>query len=166
MIGSGHGVENRFPGVYYVTGIVDIKMQLVVASELEGEEFVSLRVQSKRAVPEDIRRFIGYAEKLTDKMEIEMAGLIALVSMNENEWQYDLLREEWGSISRIKTDAFFRLYGDLIEEKINSAKESNSEEIATNMIKEQMPAKKIEKCTSIPISRLKKLEEEQGIALV
>lgn len=35
---SGYGLEQRFPGVYYVFGIADIKMQIVVGNELEGDD--------------------------------------------------------------------------------------------------------------------------------
>ena len=56
---SGYRVTNPYPGIYYISGMVDIKMQIVVTGQLAGDEFVPLRIQKRNAARED---FIKFAE--------------------------------------------------------------------------------------------------------
>lgn len=49
----GYALEQEFPGVYYVYGMADIAMQIVVGKELEGDDFVPLRAQRKNVSEDD-----------------------------------------------------------------------------------------------------------------
>ena len=54
----GFSLSQKFAGVYYVSGVAELKIQIVVGAELEGDEFVPLRVQKENAAGDDIRKFI------------------------------------------------------------------------------------------------------------
>ena len=55
---QGYGMDNPLPGVYYISGMSAMRLQIIVSSELAGEEYAPLRIQRKNAREEDIRKFI------------------------------------------------------------------------------------------------------------
>ena len=60
----GYSLIQKFPGVYYVEGVPELKIQVIVGVELEGDEFIPLRVQKENAAEKDIRKFIEICVKL------------------------------------------------------------------------------------------------------
>ena len=161
MKASGYGVEERFPGVYYITGMADIKMQVVVGSELEGDEFAPLRVQRKNVSEEDFRVFTNFAKKLPNKYDRDLASVIADICMSENKSLFEHLIEEDSDM----TDVVFEIFKDRIDadknaavnEAVDEAVSNNSEDIAKKMIQKKKPFDEIFEFTSVPIDRLKEL---------
>lgn len=157
MRASGYGVEEKFPGVYYISGMADIKMQVVVGSELEGDEFVSLRIQRKNASEEDIRGFTRMVEKLPDKHDLELASVIADISMSENRKLIERLKKEGPNMRGV----VFEIFKDEIEadknEAVTTATTNTQEDIAKKMIEIGDPLDKIAKVTSVTMERLKEL---------
>ena len=157
MRAYGYGVEEKFPGVYYIAGMADIKMQVVVGSELEGDEFVSLRIQRKNASEEDIRVFTRMVEKLPDKYELELASVIADISMSENRKLIERLKKEDPNMRGV----VFEIFKDEIEadknEAVTTATTNTQEDIAKKMIEIGDPLDKIAKVTSVTMERLKEL---------
>lgn len=93
----GYRVERKFPGVYYIFGMADIKMQIVVGSELKGDEFIPIRVQNKNASEEDIRKFIEMCEALKKENKpyyTEMARAVMQVSIENNRETYERILED------------------------------------------------------------------------
>ena len=54
---SGYRIDNAYPGIYYIEGMVDIRMQIIVTSELDGDDYVALRIQRKNAAKKDYKLF-------------------------------------------------------------------------------------------------------------
>jgi hypothetical protein len=82
----GHGIENRFPGIYYITGNLLFPVQIVVTSELSPENHSSLRVLTNKAKVEDVTNFLLQTKELAspgDKNNID-AVLQASVAANAN----------------------------------------------------------------------------------
>ena len=161
MRASGYGVEEKFPGVYYISGMADIKMQVVVGSELEGDEFASLRLQKKNASIDDIRLFAEMTERLPDKYERELATVIADISMSENRNLFERFLKEDSDMS----DVVFEIFKDRIEadkkeavkEAVDATTHATQEDIAKKMIEIGDPLDKIAKVTSVTMDRLKEL---------
>ena len=165
MRASGYAVEERFPGVYHIAGMADIKMQVVVGSELEGDEFAPLRIQKKNASEEDLRLFKEMAERLTGKRDRDLASAIADVSMSENRSLFERLKEEDPDMRK----AVMEIFKDEIEAEkkeavnkavnkaVNEAVSNTSEDIAKKMLKDKKPFEEIFKYTLVPIDRLKEL---------
>ncbi len=162
MLASGYGVEMKFPGVYYITGIADIKMQVVVGTELVGEEFSSLRVQKHNAKDEDIRAFVSMVERLKDRHERDLADAILQISVSENKDFYDRLRKEEPEMC----DALRDLFKDEIEAEVNAAVSENTismqENFAKMLLADKKPMEEILKYTHVPLPRLKKLADGIG----
>ena len=90
----GFSLSQKFTGVYYVSGIAELKIQIVVGSELEGDEFVPLRVQKENASEDDIRKFIAMCGDLREQAEKDMAHTIMQISNSNNKELYDKIMEE------------------------------------------------------------------------
>ena len=89
----GFSLSQKFAGVYYVPGIAELKIQIVVGSELEGDEFVPLRVQKENAREDDIRKFIEMCGELREQVDKDMADNIMQISISNNVKTYKKLKE-------------------------------------------------------------------------
>ena len=79
----GFSLSQKFAGVYYVSGVAELKIQIVVGSELEvGDEFVPLRVQKENAAEDDIRKFIEMCGELREQADKDMADTIIQISIS------------------------------------------------------------------------------------
>ena len=53
---SGGTIEQKYPGVYYLSGIFNTPSQILVTSELDPELYASLRIRTKRAKTKETDR--------------------------------------------------------------------------------------------------------------
>ena len=101
---GGYTIENAYPGIYYIGGMVDMRMQIVVSSELEGDDYVPLRIQRRNADRSDYRRFIENTDKVYTEDESDLVSMILenglyggrkeVVSMaRKNSVSYKIMRE-------------------------------------------------------------------------
>ena len=100
----GFSVEasTSFKGIYYVSGIPELLIQVVAASELEGNEFVALRVQKKNAKEEDIRKFLQLCKEAENPADKYMADTVLQVSIVNNRDTYEkILFFEKGNHSKL-----------------------------------------------------------------
>ena len=86
----GFSLSQKFAGVYYVSGVAELKIQIVVGAELEGDEFVPLRVQKEKAAEDDIRKFIEMCGELREQADKDMADTIIQISISNNKKTYNL----------------------------------------------------------------------------
>ena len=114
---SGYTLEEKFPGVYHVQGMADIKMQIVVGKELKGDEFVPLRVQGRSPSVDDAGSFIKFVNSIKGTHDRELADAIFQLSIAENRELYETLRKERGDMC----EAFRDLMKEEIKEALNDA---------------------------------------------
>ncbi len=147
----GYEIENKFPGVYYIKGMADIKMQIVVGSELEGDEFRAIRVQKRNASSTDIKEFTVWAESLKSPRDKELAGLIMQISFSENRDTYIELRRYMKMNMMIQ-----ELFKDELEQERNLGKE----EMVKRLIRKGMPEDEIAEVSDLSIERIRQLADE------
>ena len=94
LLDHGYSISQQFPGVYYISGIAELKIQIVVGCELEGDEFIPLRVQKENASEEDIRKFIEICGGLTEQADKDMAENVMQISIANNQETYRKIVEE------------------------------------------------------------------------
>ena len=63
----GHKIEEKYPGIYYVTEHLPFPAQIIVTQELEPGEHRSLRILSNHAKKEDVEEFLRKAEEMNTK---------------------------------------------------------------------------------------------------
>lgn len=129
----GFSLSQKFAGVYYVSGIAELKIQIVVGSELEGEEFVPLRVQKENASEDDIRMFIRMCGELREQAEKDMAHTIFQISISNNQKTYEKIKEDADMSSALE-----KLIEDRITERVEKGRaEGRREERADLLLKLQ-----------------------------
>ena len=85
----GGEVEERYPGIYYVSGLIHMPTQIIVQSELEKEKNAVLRIITTHAREEDVRRFIEETRSLADADDKRNADAVYEVSMRANSELYE-----------------------------------------------------------------------------
>ena len=85
---EGMEVSHSYSGVYYVKGVVSLPLQIIVANELEGEEFLSLRMLMPGVKEKEIRKFLSYMNTLQDLGDRRDAEAVLRVSVTANVEMY------------------------------------------------------------------------------
>ena len=116
-------IENPFPGIYYVSGVISIPIQIVVIKELLPEENIPLRVLTPSASIEDARRFVKETQKYTSAYDKHNADAVLQVSVSANRDIYETLREEF-----FMCEALRDLMKDEIEKDVNAGIEFGKRE--------------------------------------
>ena len=86
---EGGSIEEKYPGVYYITGVVAIPTQFILTSSLSKDFHVCLRVLSNKASEDDIKRFIEMTSEFTEPIDKQNADAVMHVSINANREVYN-----------------------------------------------------------------------------
>ena len=81
---GGYKVENPNPGIYMISGMVDILTQIVVTSELRGDDYVPLRIQRRGANREDCVSFARNIKNLYSESEMDYVGTVVRNGMYDD----------------------------------------------------------------------------------
>ena len=91
----GGKVERRYPGIFYITGLIHMPTQVIVQGELSGSENAVLRVLTKSANEADVRAFIEETGMYTSKQDKNNADAVYQVSVSANRELYaELIRRD------------------------------------------------------------------------
>jgi hypothetical protein len=112
----GATIEEKFPGIYHVKGVIVFATQVIVTKELDMETHSSLRILSRNAKEEDARRFLGETESFNTQGDKDNAEAILQVSVSVNKELYKKLKEEFDMCQALQ-----ELMKDEIDEKINES---------------------------------------------
>ena len=123
LLDRGKTVECPFPGIYYVRGVIELPVQIVVMRELEGERHIPMRLLSPRATAEDIGRFLKYFSGLTDAADRRHARAVLQVCARINTDTIRHLKEEMKM-----EDVLWEIMRPEIEEKIGAAEKKARDE--------------------------------------
>jgi hypothetical protein len=113
----GATIEEKFPGIYYVKGLVFFDTQIVVTGQLSKESHSSLRVLSKNVQEEDVKRFLLEAEHLVEPGDMHNVDAVLQVSVSANQAIYEKVKEDV-----LMCEAMQRLMKDEINEKVAAGK--------------------------------------------
>jgi hypothetical protein len=97
---SGALIEEKFPGIYYISGNTLFKTQIVVTGQLEEKEHSSLRILSDHAKEEDIQKFLTESEKLNTPGDRNNVDAVLQVSMAANRLAYEKVKGICGCARR------------------------------------------------------------------
>lgn len=114
---AGHHIEEKYPGIYYVTNNLPFPAQIVVTKQLSPESHSSLRILSEHAEKADIERFLQSVQQYTSPEDRNNIDAVLQVSVTANYDLYQEVRRE-----SIMCQALQELMKDDIEEKIDGAK--------------------------------------------
>ena len=141
----GHTVTKQYSGIYYVTDSLMFPIQIIVSSELESSDHLSLRVLSDKADERDAKEFIERASFYESQGDMENAEALLSISESANQKIFEEIREE-NNMNQVMQN-FFR-------KEIDAAKKQAVDE-ATAEVRAKARAAKAE-----AEARQKELEEE------
>ena len=142
---EGGCIEEKYPGVYYITGVVAIPTQFILTSSLSKDFHVCLRVLSNKASEDDIKRFIEIANTFTEPIDKQNADAVMNVSINANREVYDKIRKE----NPFMCQALRELMKDEIQEEIQTAEQKAVDTTWLTAIKNLMSKKKCDAKTAM-----------------
>jgi hypothetical protein len=120
----GATIEEKFPGIYHVKGVIIFSTQVIVTRELDKKTHSSLRILSRNAKEDDARRFLGETESFNTQGDKDNAEAILQVSVSVNKELYKKLKEEFDMCQALQ-----ELMKDEIDEKVNVNVDSATERL-------------------------------------
>jgi hypothetical protein len=138
---KSHGilVEEKFPGIYYLSGNTIFDTQIVVTGQLTSETHSSLRVLSKNVKEEDVRRFLTSTEHMVMPGDLNNADAVMQVSIAANRKVYDLVKEDY-----YMCEALRELMKDEIDREVEERSEKAREEARVEAMAEARKEAKAE----------------------
>lgn len=109
---AGLKIDERYHGIYYISGHVLFDTQVVVTRQLDRETHRSLRILSGKAQADDVRAFIAEASLLKDPGDRNNVDAVLQVSVSANKELYEKIRR-----NSVMCEALRELLKDEIEEE-------------------------------------------------
>ena len=146
--GSGWRIEERYHNIFYLSGKIDIPIQIVVANEL-GSEYLPLEILTGRAKEADVRRFAAFQEGLTEKGDADDAAAVMQACAEGNRELFQKIWEDermQGVLRELMKDDFIRerqegaasAYNTVAERLIRSGTNGSVIETATGYDRSQI----------------------------
>ena len=110
------------PGVYRISGIVDLPLQIIVSDELEDDSLVALKILKKQADENAVQDFLKKAEKYEDPVDRQNISAVINVSWSANCELYE-------GIGGGKMRDYFKEFVDGEIERVKPQIESEGAEI-------------------------------------
>ena len=162
-------IDEVYPGIYYVRGIINIPLQIVVTKRLEKGKFEALRILAPNADEDEVRKFISDIEGLEDKDDKLNADAILRVSVSANKVLYEKIRSEndmYEALKELMKDDIDKTVNEAVNETRKKSKLEALDKTAINMLKDNEPISKITKYTELSSEAVIKLAESIGVSVV
>ena len=111
-------VEEKYPGIFYLTGRIQFDTQIIVFSRLDNTH-PAYRILRPGASEEDIEQFLQEAALATEAWEEKDIRALLEVSVASNKELYRKLRKEKKDMS----EAIQELFQDVIDERVEADKD-------------------------------------------
>jgi hypothetical protein len=152
---KSHGilVEEKFPGIYYLSGNTIFDTQIVVTGQLTRETLSSLRVLSKNVKEEDVRRFLTSTEHMVMPGDLNNADAVMQVSIAANRKVYDLVKEDYymcEALRELMKDEIDREKAEVREKAREEAREEKISLISNLMETMKLTAEQAMNALKIP----------------
>ena len=112
---SGTLVRSKTPGIYQVRGIVDLPFQIVITSELRGEEYAAYRALTDRADALDVGQIIEESGKETDDTLKEHYRVLIRLVIEKNPQFIEVIRRD-----SAMEDILMEIVKDRVDERVNA----------------------------------------------
>ena len=120
---KGALVRNEISGIYYVKGYTDLPFQIIITSELKGEEYAAYRALTDKADKADVERIIeGVGQEKDDVLREHYRVLLQLV-IEKNPQFIETVRRD-----NAMGDVLMEIVKDRVEEEVSSAKKTQKQQ--------------------------------------
>ena len=157
---SGIHMEEKYPGIYYLTGRIQFETQIVVFSRLD-ETHPAYRILRPGAAEEDVERFLKKAQLASEPWEKADIRSLIEVSVAANSKLYEKIRKE----SKDMGEAIQALFQEDIDKKVAEGEKKKRNNIAEAMLSDGEPVDKIIKYTGIAVKDLQEIAKRLGLTV-
>ena len=161
---DGAVIEQKFPGIYYITGNTLFPVQMVVVKELDKQTHSSLRVLTDKADREDVEMFLKNSIGANENWEKSDIDAILQASVSANKELYKAIRRDSGLCQALR-----ELMKDEIDKEIEGA-ESRGEKrgerrgerrgeanLISNMYNNGVTPEQISNMTNMKLDKVKRI---------
>ena len=99
---DGAVIDQKFPGIYYITGNTLFPVQMVVVKELDKQTHSSLRVLMDKADREDVETFLQNSVKTNEPWEREDIDAVLQACVLANKELYEAIRRDSGMCQALR----------------------------------------------------------------
>ena len=150
----GHKIEEKYPGIYYVTEHLPFPAQIIVTQELEPGEHRSLRILSNHAKKEDVEEFLRKAEGMNTSRDRQNVEAVLQVSVRANDELYREIRRDANMC-----DALRELMKDDLEDARKLGESEGEAKIIINMNHSGMTPENIASITGKNLDEIRAILE-------
>ena len=126
-------LEKTAPGIYHVKGLVDLPFQIIITSELEGEEYAAYRALTDKAERADVEYIVRDAEAQSDDVIMDHYGVLLDLVVKKNPQFFNMVK---GEIAM--KDVLMEMVKDRVDERVSTAKAATERETTVDHIKKMM----------------------------
>lgn len=131
MKNLGLEIEERYPGIYYISGKQALfDTQMVVTKQLDKETHRTLRVLSKHVKEEDIRAFVKEAAQISEPGDRNNVDAVLQVSVSANKEIYEAIRR----CDKVMCEALRELMREDFEKQERETKQETLLEAIRNLM--------------------------------
>ena len=125
------------PGIYYVKGLVDLPFQIVITSELEGEEYIEYHNLTDKVTRADIEHLIRIAGEAKDEVIREHYRVLLNLVAEKNPQYIDILRGEI-TVRDVLMEIVQEDVDKRVREQVSTAEAAKERETLASSIKNVM----------------------------
>ena len=153
---SGIHMEEKYPGIYYLTGRIQFETQIVVFSRLD-KTHPAYRILRPGAAEEDIKQFLTVARLAVEPWEIQDIKALLEVSVASNRETYKKIKKEEQAVGEALQE--------LMQEDIAKERAERDRELAMDMLTDNEPVDKILKYSKLEPEALKEVADSMHITV-
>ena len=124
---AGWKVEEIYHNIYHLSGFIRIPIQVVVSKDL-GEPYLPLQILTNKAKEDDVRKFLAYRERLTEKDEKDFANVILWACSQANR-EIFIKMEKDGKMRGVMYDILKPDIDKMLEERAQFEKTTMAERL-------------------------------------
>ena len=157
---SGIHMEEKYPGIYYLTGRIQFETQIVVFSRLD-ETHPAYRILRPGAAEEDVERFLKEAQLASEPWEKADIRSLIEVSVAANKELYEKIKKE----AKAMGEAIQALFQEDIDKKVAEGEKKQSILTAKDMLIDNKPIEEILKYSRLEPKDLKEVADSMNITV-
>lgn len=160
---AGSVVESPFPGVYYVSGIVNISVQIIVVRQLSEDVCNALRILTHNAKESDVKRFISESKNADLQVDKNNIDAVLQVSVSANDKLFEKIRRESSmceALRELMKDEIDKEVGEAVEKAVE--KTERETKIRTRF-EDGMSIEEIANKSNVSIEIVNQVLQEKGM---
>lgn len=156
--GEGGIITEKYPGIYYIEGIIQFPTQFILTKSLDKKMHTSLRLLTKHLSEEDAELFITMASKFTKQGDRHNADALLQVSVSANRKVFERVKR--------KDPIMCEALKELMKDDFKAVVDDERTRVASEMLKKNFPLSIIEEISKLPEDTIRVIAQNIGVSIV